>query len=289
MKSLNYFIAVPKWVYNLYISCALGLAVVASLAIPAYLFFDTFLYFDPSDAVATGNYFVDSYATRMGRPVLFVSMVLSLAGGVSVLGALYMLRNVLKSSRDTYFIVGLLFSVFAAIKENFLLPFTFEYFVPVIFLSNLFEAFRMNSLSYREYMKEKGSVKKSKAPEAEKYQNSNLSEERIQELAVRVKEVLEKDKLFMNPNLNSEDLAKKIGIPSYQLSQVVNIGINTTFFELLSHYRIEEVKKKLKDDEYSDETIINIAYSSGFNSKSAFNTAFKKQTGVTPSVFRKKD
>ena len=129
--------------------------------------------------------------------------------------------------------------------------------------------------------------KNQKEPEYEKYQNSNLSEERVEELAKRVTRSLENEKLYMNPNLNSEDLAKKVGIPAYQLSQVVNIGLNTTFFELLSQYRIEEVKRKLIDQDYSDETIINIAYSSGFNSKSAFNTAFKKQTGVTPSVFRK--
>ena len=54
-----------------------------------------------------------------------------------------------------------------------------------------------------------------------------------------------------------------------------------------SQYRINHVKKLFEDKEYFNSTIINIAYDSGFNSKSAFNTAFKKQTGMTPSAYRK--
>ncbi len=289
ISSLSYFVAIPGWVFRPYRWLAAVLSFVALASVPAFLFFNIYFGFDPNQMGFTGNYFVDSYATRLGQPVLVISSILSVSGAVTVLGAAVILRNVLRSSQDTYLVVGLLFSIFAAVIENFLLPFTFSYFVPVIFLSNLFEAFRMNSLSYREFRKEKERVKQSAVNvETKKYQNSNLTEQRIQELAEKITQVLGEQRLFENPNLNSEDLARKIGIPGYQLSQVVNIGLNTTFFELLSSYRIDDVKAKLLDEARREETIIDIAYSSGFNSKSTFNTAFKKQTGVTPSQYRKK-
>lgn len=288
LQSLSHFIAIPSWIYKFYTWSTSGLTVATLFGIFAYFFLDLYFFFNPFEVLETSNYFVNSYSSRIGAPSLYLTTILSLSGTITVFASVYILRVVLKSSQDSYFVLGLLVSIVAAIWENFLLPFTFTYFVPLIFMSNLFEAFRMHSLAYREYLKESHSSKKVlSSSDAEKYQNSSLTEDRILELAKTITSVFERDKLYMNPNLNSEDLAKKVGIPSYQLSQVVNIGLNTTFFELLSLYRIENVKKKLKDESLSDETIINIAYGSGFNSKSAFNTAFKKQTGVTPSVFRK--
>ncbi len=290
MRSLSYFLAVPKWLYKSYTICTLVLAMAVGVAILASLVTGESYFFHPSESMQSANYFVSSYTLSIGTPQPFIDILLSATGVLTVVLTFVLLPLVWKSSRDIYFVLGLLFSLLAAFFENILLPFTYVLFFPVVFMSNMFEAFRMNSLSYREYVKFKREqqVGKKVDQETEKYQNSNLTEERIQELALKLKKVLDEDKVFLNPNLSSDDLAKKIGIPSYQLSQVVNIGLNTTFFELMSQRRIEEVKKRLLDNSYRDETIINIAYSSGFNSKSAFNTAFKKQTGVTPSVFRKK-
>ena len=155
MRSLNYFITVPQWVYQLYTSSALVLAALVVVGILSNLFFGTHLFFNPAEPLVTGNYFVDSYATLIGSPSPYLKNILSASGVMTILGALYMLRSLMKSSQDVYFILGLLFSIFAALKENVLLPLTMDYFVPVVFLSNLSEAFRMNSLSYREYMKEK--------------------------------------------------------------------------------------------------------------------------------------
>lgn len=293
MKSLSYFLAIPNLLFKIHTWATFTAGVVTLASLILYLLTDVSGFFHPGKMLFTGNYFVDSYTTRIGHPHAFINIILSSTGVITVFSSAIILRIVLKSVRDFYFIVGLGLSIFAATIENFFLPFTYEYFVPIVFLSNLFEAFRMNSLSYREYLTESLSELSAPAEEkvettpSEKYQNSNLSEQRISALATRLNRLLREERVYINPNLNSEDLARKLGIPTYQLSQVVNIGLNTNFFELLSMFRIEEVKKRLQEDDSGSETIINIAYSSGFNSKSAFNTAFKKQTGLTPSAYRK--
>ena len=94
------------------------------------------------------------------------------------------------------------------------------------------------------------------------------------------------EKIFKSPTLNAAQLAKEVGIPTYQLSQVINIGLGSSFFELLSSYRIEYVKHLLKQKTSEEKNIIDMAYEAGFNSKSAFNTAFKRYTGMTPSQYQ---
>ena len=59
------------------------------------------------------------------------------------------------------------------------------------------------------------------------------------------------------------------------------------FYTLVNDYRIEEVKRRLEDPRYRNLTILAIAYDSGFNAKSSFNTIFKEQTGMTPSEYQK--
>ena len=289
IKALNYFIAFPNWFFKTYKYTTVGLFLFSLAGFPAQYFFDIHLYFDDQNLVAFENYFVDSYSSRAGRPSTFLNIILSTGACLTAFSSIYILRRVLKSSRDVYFIVGLLLTIVAATVENFFLPFTYAFFVPMIFLSNLFEAFRMNTLANQEYMREKEiefpDYKKS--VDNEKYQNSNLSEERISKLSESVTSLLVNEKVFLNPNLHLEDIARKIGIPNYQLSQVISAGLKTTFFELISQYRINYVKKRLDHPETASETIINIAYEAGFNSKSAFNTAFKRQTGMTPSDYRK--
>jgi hypothetical protein len=96
---------------------------LAFLALPAIFFFDQFLYFDTAVSLPTGNYFVDSYTMRIGKPNAYVTNVLSMSGVIVVLGALYMLRVVWKTTKDTYFILGLTFSIFASIRENLYVAF----------------------------------------------------------------------------------------------------------------------------------------------------------------------
>ncbi|MGC9366431.1 MAG: helix-turn-helix domain-containing protein [bacterium] len=67
---------------------------------------------------------------------------------------------------------------------------------------------------------------------------------------------------------------------------MINESLQQNFFNFVNSYRIEEVKKMLVDEVNSDRTILEIMYECGFNSKSSFNSVFKKQTGLTPSQYR---
>jgi len=73
---------------------------------------------------------------------------------------------------------------------------------------------------------------------------------------------------------------------SHHVSQVINEKLNQSFFELLASYRVEEAKVILKSDLGKKLTIEEVAEQVGYNSKSAFNTAFKKFTSHTPSAYR---
>ena len=95
-------------------------------------------------------------------------------------------------------------------------------------------------------------------------------------------------KLYINADLTLEDLADLMGIHRNILSKVINDHYKMNFFNFVNNYRIEEAIMMFKNPEFSNLSIEGIAKTVGFNSKSVFNPAFKKQTGETPSEFRKK-
>jgi AraC-like DNA-binding protein len=61
-----------------------------------------------------------------------------------------------------------------------------------------------------------------------------------------------------------------------------------SYNDFINKYRVEEVKVRFSDPENKNKTVLEIMYETGFYSKSVFNTAFKKFTGMTPSEYRKK-
>ncbi|QJQ97559.1 AraC family transcriptional regulator [Halomonas sp. PGE1] len=90
---------------------------------------------------------------------------------------------------------------------------------------------------------------------------------------------------YLDANLSVDQLARQLGVPSRELSRAINEGLGKNFFELVSDYRIAEARRQLEAAE-AGTTILQVMYDSGFNSKSVFNTAFKKATGMTPSAYQ---
>jgi len=90
---------------------------------------------------------------------------------------------------------------------------------------------------------------------------------------------------YLDADLTVEQLARQLGAPTRELSRAINEGLGKNFFELVSDYRIAEARRRL-DAAEPRTTILQVMYDSGFNSKSVFNTAFKKTTGMTPSAYR---
>jgi len=99
-------------------------------------------------------------------------------------------------------------------------------------------------------------------------------------------ELVMQEGIFKNADLKVGDLASKMGLSSRNISNLISTFNGGNFYDFINIYRINEAKRLLSLYE-DDVTILTILYESGFNSKSVFNTTFKKIVGVTPSVYRK--
>lgn len=123
---------------------------------------------------------------------------------------------------------------------------------------------------------------------AQKYEKSTLTDSAADRHLERLMELMDSAKPFLRGDLTIRDLAELSGIPGYHLSQLLNEKLNQNFFDFINRYRVEEAKRALLDPARDHLTILAVALEAGFSSKSAFNAAFKKQTGTTPSEFRKR-
>lgn len=121
---------------------------------------------------------------------------------------------------------------------------------------------------------------------AEKYARQSIDDRQQDEYLARLSAYMEENKPYLDENITIKDLADEIDIPPHHLSIVINNRLSKNFYTFINEYRIKEAVSILNDPENSDANIIAIAFKSGFNSKSTFNSVFKKITGLTPSEYR---
>ncbi|MFN3851642.1 MAG: helix-turn-helix domain-containing protein [Spirosomataceae bacterium] len=119
-----------------------------------------------------------------------------------------------------------------------------------------------------------------------KYEKSSLTNEIQENTLAKLQNLMDTEKPFLNPNFSLPNLSKRLSVSPHHLSQILNESLGQSFFDFTAQYRIEEAKRILKNPETQSIKIEEIAEMVGYNSKSAFNTAFKKLTGKTPSEFR---
>lgn len=119
----------------------------------------------------------------------------------------------------------------------------------------------------------------------EKYSKSSLDEDRRQNILLRLSQLMEEDQLFLENNLSLSDLAKDCGASNHHVSQVLNENLGKSYVEYINSFRVAYAKEELLAKQHLK--IEEVAELCGYNSKSTFNTAFKKTTGLTPSEFRK--
>ena len=129
--------------------------------------------------------------------------------------------------------------------------------------------------------------RKARRQKLDKYKFSTLSAVKKKEILLRLKKNMEKNKVYLNPDLTLTKLAESTAIPAKHLSQIINEEYELNFNDFINRYRVDEAKRKLVDPAAKDFKLLRIAFEAGFNSKSVFNIAFKKSTGVSPSEFRK--
>jgi AraC-like DNA-binding protein len=124
-------------------------------------------------------------------------------------------------------------------------------------------------------------------PPAKKYEKSTLTSERAEVYLNKLLTLMEREKPYLDGDLTLPGLAAKLSVPTHHLSQIINERLNQNFFDFVNAHRVEEAKRELINPAKKHYSLAAIAEEVGFNSKSAFNTAFRKHTNMTPSAFRK--
>lgn len=119
-----------------------------------------------------------------------------------------------------------------------------------------------------------------------KYKTSVLSKDYITNTNNRLIELLKNKKIYTKEDLNLEDISNMIHISKNHLSQCISEGLETTFYDLINKYRIEEFIEQI--NQKPDLQISELYYQCGFRSKATFYKYFKQETGVNPNDYRKK-
>jgi AraC-like DNA-binding protein len=123
--------------------------------------------------------------------------------------------------------------------------------------------------------------------EINSYKRSGLTDEQSKVIHSRLVTLMSEAKPYLNGELSASELAQQAGISVNHLSQVLNTIQKQNFFDFVNTYRVQEVKYRMKDPKNNHLTLLAIALDSGFNSKTSFNTVFRKITGQTPSQYLK--
>ncbi len=128
-------------------------------------------------------------------------------------------------------------------------------------------------------------IRRKQNQQKNKYSTSSLSKSKESDLELNIRCLIEVEKVYKEPDISLAILSEKLNTSKEHISQVINKSYKQNFNSLINYYRIEEAKILLEQNKFK--TIIEVAYEVGFNSKSAFNTAFKKFTGITPTQYKK--
>lgn len=113
--------------------------------------------------------------------------------------------------------------------------------------------------------------------------SKSISEEDIN----TVKNLMEKEKVYLNPELNLSDMAQQANMSRGQLSEVINSGFNQNFNDFVNMYRVKTFKSMIKENRHQQLSLLGIAQECGFNSKATFNRVFRKLTDASPSEYLK--
>ncbi|MEQ1554948.1 MAG: helix-turn-helix domain-containing protein, partial [Ferruginibacter sp.] len=114
---------------------------------------------------------------------------------------------------------------------------------------------------------------------------SKINQQEISIIHLNLSKLMDKEKLFKNPELTLSDLAQKLLVHPNTLSQVINSVEQKNFYDYINLQRIEEFKSLAFLPENKEYTLLSLAFECGFNSKSSFNRNFKKATNLSPSEY----
>ncbi|MHB0756263.1 helix-turn-helix domain-containing protein [Polaribacter sp. M15] len=114
-----------------------------------------------------------------------------------------------------------------------------------------------------------------------------LDNQQIEGLKVELLSYFKEDEPYLNPQLTLKFVANVLGLNTNKMSYLVNQAFDVNFNDFVNSYRLNHFKNIALDPKNAHLTILGLAYDSGFNSKSVFNTYFKKTEGITPKAWLK--
>jgi len=145
----------------------------------------------------------------------------------------------------------------------------------------------LKALNYPDLFKSVDSKLKLASDLTKAFDHSIVSSASDDEEVKKIRSYMSAEKPFLEPSLTIHELADYVKIPTKDLSIIINHKMGQHFFDFVNEFRIEEAATILKNPDMKELTVLEILYEVGFNSKSSFNTAFKKYTGLTPTAYRK--
>lgn len=120
-----------------------------------------------------------------------------------------------------------------------------------------------------------------------KYDKSKLTRKLAEENVVKMNQIMEYEKPYLDSEYNLSLFSKDCQIPPHEISETLNGLMNQSFNDYINNYRVEEFKRISLLNKYKNYTILALAFEAGFKSKATFNASFKKFTNQTPSEFIK--
>ena len=121
----------------------------------------------------------------------------------------------------------------------------------------------------------------------EKYRKARIEDGTAESISKKLGEAMSRDRLYLNPDLKLQDVASAIGCSAVELSQVLNVFMNTGFTDFVNRYRVDEFIGKLQDKSASKYTLASLSEQCGFSSRTSFFRSFKKLKGMSPAEYIK--
>lgn len=189
--------------------------------------------------------------------------------------------------RDFYLLIAIFFIYIAVVVESLVKEsFTqYRFSFLVMFIITVSFIIWLLVLRVREVFRYyKNDIRKKN----DRYKNSILSKDASRELSVKLNDIMSEQKLYLDGEISLKSVAERLKVHPKVLSQAINENLEGNFFDYINSLRIEDAKKMLIDPFYKEYKIYEIMYEVGFNSRSSFNTAFKKNTSMTARQFKEK-
>lgn len=194
-----------------------------------------------------------------------------------------------------YFLCGVGLMVLTWLLEVFFLPieqteskYSFVYFI-AIYVLGYFALQQKEVFPFSPEQAEEAEKILEEQDESLSSRRQRIPEDQFDQLKALLLESMEKDRPYLNPEISLAGLAKHQDLSLHEISELINLGFGENFAQFINRYRVEESKKLLLSKKHSHLTMVGIAFEAGFNSKTAFNTAFKKNVGISPTEFQKQE